>query len=124
MSQHDFDITISDANTGVSFRAAVNAALQALASSSSGATAPATPYAFQLWADTATGLLKQRNSGNTAWYILFPLPGATSEIIMIDKLSGDPSGGELATKTVPYVWYNTTDKKMKMWNGVETVLMA
>lgn len=78
MSQHDFNITQADADAGVDYRAAVNAALQALGSLSSGATAPTTTYAYQLWADTTTGLLKQRNATNTAWAILFPLPGASN----------------------------------------------
>ncbi len=66
-SQHDYDISTADANTGATFRAAVNAALQALASLSSGATQPTTPYAYQLWADTTNNYLKIRNSANTAW---------------------------------------------------------
>lgn len=72
-SQHDMDITTSDANTGVTFRAAVNAALQALASTSTGATAPATTYPNQFWADTTAGMLKIRNSANTAWINFMPL---------------------------------------------------
>jgi len=67
MSQHDFDITTADANTGITYRAAVNAALQALATLSSGTSAPSSPYAYQLWADTANGLLKIRNAANNAW---------------------------------------------------------
>lgn len=67
MSQHDYEILTADANTGTSFRAAVNAALQALASNNSGGTAPATPYAYMFWPDTSSGLLKQRNGTNTAW---------------------------------------------------------
>jgi len=66
-SQHDYDISTADANTGATFRAAVNAALQALASLSSGETQPTTPYAYQLWADTTNNYLKIRNSANTAW---------------------------------------------------------
>lgn len=65
--QHDFEITTADANTGPSMRAAINEALQALASGSLGLTEPGTPYAGQFWADITSGLLKQRNSGNTAW---------------------------------------------------------
>ena len=72
-AQHDFDISAADANTGITFRAAVNSALQSLATCSSGSTAPTTPYAYQLWADTSTGLMKQRNAGNTAWTTLFNL---------------------------------------------------
>jgi len=76
MSQHDFDIATADANTGLTFRAAVNAALQSLASLSSGASAPTTPYAYQLWADTTTGLLKIRNAANTDWITIGTLANA------------------------------------------------
>lgn len=65
--QHDMEITAADANTGVTVRAAINTALQALVSNSSGATEPTTKYAYQFWADTTAGLLKQRNAANTAW---------------------------------------------------------
>lgn len=64
MSQHDMNIANS---TGASVRADINSALEALVTLSSGATAPATTFAFQLWADTTSGLLKIRNSGNSAW---------------------------------------------------------
>ena len=83
MSQHDFDITTADANTGITYRAAVNAALQALASLSSGSSEPSTKYPYQLWADTANGVLKIRNGANNAWIELGPLTkgwkGETSE---------------------------------------------
>jgi hypothetical protein len=70
MSQHDMDI----ANQGfVAFRADVNDALQALASNNSGATAPGTTYAYQWWADTTAGILKQRNAANSAWIPIGPL---------------------------------------------------
>ena len=72
-AQHDFDITTADANTGITYRASVNAALQALAGLSSGATAPASPYQYQFWADTTTGKLKIRNAGNTSWITLWSL---------------------------------------------------
>jgi len=67
--QHDFEILNADANTGLAMRAAINAALQALATQSSGATAPDSPYPYQVWVDTANGLIKQRNAGNDAWLI-------------------------------------------------------
>lgn len=79
MSQHDFDISNADANSGVNVRAAINAALQALASSNSGAAEPATMYAYQLWADTTTGLLKIRNAANNAWVTIGPLTGIISD---------------------------------------------
>jgi hypothetical protein len=64
MPQHDY--SIADASGGA-FLADLNNALSAIASSNSGATAPLTTYAYQLWADTTAGLLKQRNAANNAW---------------------------------------------------------
>lgn len=70
MSQHDFDIANQ---AGAAFRADLNNALQALASSSSGASGPGTTYPYQLWADTTNGYLKIRNAANTGWVTLFAL---------------------------------------------------
>lgn len=64
MSQHDFDIANQTASNA---RADINSALQALASTSSGATEPATKYANQLWYDTTNNILKIRNEANSAW---------------------------------------------------------
>lgn len=64
MSQSDLNI----ANVSRSlFRQEANEALQALGSLSSGATEPTTTYAYQLWADTGSGVLKQRNAANDGW---------------------------------------------------------
>lgn len=67
MSQHDY--TIDNAN-GPNSRADFNLALKALASNNSGATAPATTYAYMLWYDTATNLFKMRNADDDAWITL------------------------------------------------------
>ena len=64
MSQHDMDVANGP---GLTFRTDMNAALQALASQSSGATAPTPTFPCQIWADTGTGRLRQRNSANTGW---------------------------------------------------------
>ena len=64
MSQHDFNIANQ---TFPSFRSDLNDALQAAATMSAGASAPSTPYAYQLWFDTSTNTYKVRNSGNSAW---------------------------------------------------------
>jgi len=64
MSQHDFDI----ANQGAAAaRSDINNALQALASTNSGSTAPTTTYANQLWYDTGNNILKIRNEADSAW---------------------------------------------------------
>lgn len=64
MAQHDMNIANQ---AGAAFRADLNNALGALVTLSSGATAPSPTFAFQFWADTSTGILKIRNSANTAW---------------------------------------------------------
>jgi hypothetical protein len=67
MSQNDFNL----ANQGFpQMRADMNSAFQALASNSSGATAPGTTYAYQFWYDTSTNLLKMRNAANNAFITL------------------------------------------------------
>jgi len=64
VAQHDYVIANG---TGAAVRSDLNGALAAIATINSGATAPTTTYAFQLWADTTTGLLKIRNAANSAW---------------------------------------------------------
>lgn len=70
MSQHDYDIANQ---AGSAFRAELNTALAAIVSQNSGATAPSTTYTYQWWADTTTGILKQRNAANSAWINILTL---------------------------------------------------
>ena len=70
MSQHDMNIANAD---GATVRADLNNALSALATASSGATAPSTTFAFQLWADTTNDTLWQRNAANSAWINILTL---------------------------------------------------
>lgn len=70
MSQHDMTL---DNASGLVFRNDANAALQALASQSSGASAPSPTFPCQVWGDTGTGRLKQRNAANAAWLDKGPL---------------------------------------------------
>ena len=64
MATHDYDIANG---TGAAVRSDLNGAFAAIATNNSSATAPATTYAYQWWADTTTGLLKQRNAANSAF---------------------------------------------------------
>lgn len=70
MSQHDMTL---DNASGLGFRSDANNALQALASQSSGASAPSPTFPCQVWGDTGTGRLKQRNAANSAWLDKGPL---------------------------------------------------
>jgi hypothetical protein len=73
MSQHDMTV---DNGPGLTVRNDINSALQALASSSSGASAPSPSFPCQLWADTGAGRLKRRNAANNAWLDEGPLDAA------------------------------------------------
>ena len=72
MAQHDYVIANG---TGAAVRSDINSALAAIVSQNSGATEPATTYAYQFWADTTTATLKLRNSANSAWIELMQLDG-------------------------------------------------
>jgi len=67
MSQNT--VVIAD-GTGAQVLGYVNNALNTLVTTNSGSSAPATTYAYMLWADTANNQLKMRNSTNTAWIII------------------------------------------------------
>jgi hypothetical protein len=80
---------------GSNFRADVNAALQQLATDSSGATAPAVTYPYMRWYDTANSVLKIRNGANSAWVINGPYGDSTQNILYTNNLPQtytDPTG--------------------------------
>ena len=58
---------------GLPFRLALNEALQTLITQNAGPTEPSPTYAFQWWADTTTGILKQRNAANNDWFEILDL---------------------------------------------------
>lgn len=70
MSQHDYVI---DNQAAPAFRSDLNGALAAIATTNSGTSAPSTPYANQLWVDTANNQLKIRNEDNDAWIVVADL---------------------------------------------------
>ena len=70
MSQNDFTIANQ---TFPNTRADINSALQALASTSSGSSAPSTTFANQLFYDTTNNLLKIRNEDNDAFITILEL---------------------------------------------------
>ena len=67
MSQHDYNLINQ---SGSNFRADLNNALTAIVSNNSGASEPATMFAYELWVDTSNSVMKIRNSGNDAWITL------------------------------------------------------
>lgn len=81
MSQHDFNIANATASV---VRTDLNAAFVALAEQSSGATAPTTTYANQMWYETDTNWLFQRNEANSAW-IRFAYLDQAGSISLVDN---------------------------------------
>ena len=90
MSQHDFDIANQTASSA---RADINNALQALASLSSGDTAPSTTYANMLWYETDTNILKMRNEANSAWINVGYLDQGSSAFRILDDTQVTNTGG-------------------------------
>jgi hypothetical protein len=90
MAQHDYILANA---AGASFRADANNALAAIVSQNSGPNQPNETYAFQFWAHTAEGLLKQRNAANDGWIPLFRLDGAFS---LIPPADGSVTTAKLA----------------------------
>lgn len=120
MATHDYVIANG---TGAAVRSDLNDALAAIVSQNSNATAPATTYAYQWWADTTTGLLKIRNAANSAWVTvgtlastnlgLMPLAGGTFTGNVIFGTTGaielpDGTTGERPTGVAGMIRYNTT----------------
>ena len=88
MAQHDYNISNQ---SGAAFRADLNNALAAIVSNNSGAVEPSTTYAYQFWADTTAGVLKQRNAANSAWVTLFQLDGEWTTIALENGTGAAPS---------------------------------
>lgn len=115
---------------GAGFRAAINLALNALETNSSGPTEPAAPSAFMWWADTTTGILKQRNAGNNAWVSVFSLAtGAPVAGVSETSVTGAvllPEGNDTQRPTpIPPgrmllrgSTQDPTDYKIEFWNPV------
>jgi len=72
MATHDYVI---DNSTGANVRTDINNVLQAILSNNSSSSAPSTTAAYMWWADTSNGILKIRNSANSAWVELLQLDG-------------------------------------------------
>lgn len=86
MSQHDFDIANQ---TPASLRADLNAALGALVTLSSGASAPATTYTYMLWYDETNDILKIRDDSDTAWISLFSFDQSTNTVSVAQSMVED-----------------------------------
>jgi hypothetical protein len=95
------DYVVANAS-GSAFRADLNNQLAAIVANNSGATEPATMYAFQWWVDTTTGTLKLRNASNNAWVTIGTL--ASTNLGLLSLAGGTMTGAlvaALGTSSVP-----------------------
>ena len=88
MAQHDYEILNQ---SGKSFRDDLNAALSAIASNNSGATAPSvlTSSAYQFYANTTSGNMQILNAAKSAWIDLFKLDGTGIFLTGAARIKGD-----------------------------------
>ena len=114
MAQHDYVIANG---TGAAVRSDLNNALAAIVSQNSGATEPATMYAYQWWADTSTGLLKLRNAANNAWITLRELDGT----LTIEAGTVSAPGLAFASDLNTGIYSPSADQLAIATNGVERV---
>ena len=90
MSQHDFDIANQSAPNA---RSDINNALKALASLSSGPTAPSTTRANMFWYDTENNTLKMRAEADDAWISIGYLDQSTDTFALFDDTKVVNSSG-------------------------------
>jgi len=96
MANHDYVIANG---TGSSVRSDLNDALAAIVSNNSSSSEPATKYAYQWWADTSSGLLKQRNAANNAWVTIGTLASANLGLVPLNGAGGTPTSLTLTNAT-------------------------
>ena len=113
MSQNDFTI----ANQGFpAFRADLNSALQALASNSSGTSAPSTTFANMWWYDSANNIMYIRNEDNDAWIKFAELDQTNDKFVLSGTLQLDDG-----TVSAPALTFNS-DTNMGIYRGGTDIL--
>jgi hypothetical protein len=96
MAQHGYTISNQPAPDA---RADINNVLAAIVSQNSGATAPTTTYANQLWYDSSANILKMRNEADSAWI----------DLTTLDQTAGTASAAvDIATQAEAEAGANTT----------------
>lgn len=104
MTQHDYNIANQ---TMPSARTDLNNALLSVVSNNSGSSAPSTTFAYMLWADTTTGLLKIRNAANSAWIIVGDL---ATDGLNFKTHTANPNGSK-AGDFIGQMAYDTTNNR-------------
>lgn len=103
MSQNSIILPTTGTLSGLSAVQAINNANNTIASLFSGATEPAVTVAYQFWADTTSGWLKQRNAANNAWINVYRLADGAGipPGVALDFTGPTPPTGFLAVPVAP-----------------------
>ena len=122
MATHDYVIANG---TGSAVRSDLNNALAAIVSNNSASSEPSTKYAFQFWADTNTGLLKQRNAANNAWIEIGTLASAN---LGLAKSASPTFTGEVfydnATNAGKDILWDESDNSLELADDVKIAFGA
>jgi hypothetical protein len=105
MAQADYVVANG---TGAAVRSDLNGQLAAIVSNNSGATEPATMYAYQWWANTTTGLLLIRNAANSAWVTVGTLADANLGLLSLGggTMTGALLADDSATAALPAISFD------------------
>ena len=128
------DFVLDGSLNRTAFRVDLTNSLQSLVSNSSGLTEPTTTYAYQIWYDTTSGLIKERNSANSAWVVkdiinkVYTVDNATNDF-RLSVVSGNPNpinSSSCSVYMTPYkgntiALYDTTNQ---IWDYFITTQIA
>ena len=81
------DYNLAD-QSGGNFRSELNTILSILVANNSHATTPTTTSPYMFWADTTSGILKQRNAADSAWINLWTLAGGAPGLTDANTFTG------------------------------------
>ena len=81
------DYNLAD-QSGANFRSELNTILSILVANNSHATTPTTTFPYMFWADTTSGILKQRNAADSAWINLWTLAGGAPGLTDANTFTG------------------------------------
>lgn len=103
MSQSDYNVANAD---GATVRAKLNEIFGAIVGANNGSSEPTTTFAYMLWLDTSTSLLKMRDGTNSVWLTVLEVNSATIDVQGLSGISSDVASGataDIGAATTPMV---------------------
>jgi hypothetical protein len=124
MSQHDYDIANA---TAPNARADINNALKALASTSSGGSAPSTTYANMIYYNTTNNVLYKRNEADSGWVNLGTVDETANTFTPSGSLSFTPvqqGGGAGQGTNKIYLGWSGSGLKVQIDSSDQGVILT